>query len=107
MSYTEKAALIGAIAQQHPIARNLLLTARDQDPTKLSECASTLPVLLIIGEHDRQLSWEKLDALLRQQFAEYELLLIKDAAHATFWERPSQTNLAIQSFVDKWVKYVD
>lgn len=101
MSYTEKTALIGALGQQHPVARTLLLTAREQDETKLIEHASTIPVLLIIGEYDRQLSWGKLDALLRQHFVEYELLLVKDAGHASFWERPAEANLAIECFVDK------
>lgn len=101
MLYTEKTALIGALAQQHPTARTLLLTAREQDASKLKESASRLPLLLIIGEHDRQLIWENLDTLLRQHFAKYELLLVKDAAHASFWERPDKTNPAIRSFVDK------
>ena len=104
MSYTEKTALIGALRLQHLVARTLLLTTREQDAMKLLEHASTMPVLLIIGEYDRQLSWAKLDGLLRQHFVEYELLLVKDAAHASFWEKPDQANAAIQSFVDKLYK---
>lgn len=99
--YTEKTALIGALAQQHPVARTLLLTAREQNESRLSEHASELPVLLIIGEYDRQLDWVKLDILLKRAFKKYELLLVKDAAHASFWEKPDETNPAIRSFVDK------
>lgn len=101
ISYTEKTALIGAIAQQHPIARTLLLTAREQTETRLMEYASELPILLIIGEYDRQLNWVKLDELLKRAFKRYELLLVKDAAHASFWEKPDETNPAIGSFIDK------
>ncbi|KIX92771.1 uncharacterized protein Z520_11434 [Fonsecaea multimorphosa CBS 102226] len=101
MTYTEHTALAGAIGQQHPVARTLLLTARDQDPTKLLDHATTMPVLLIIGEHDRQILWENVDALLKRHFVRYEVLLVKDAGHTAFWERPVETNVAIQAFVDE------
>ncbi|KAL7932810.1 Alpha/Beta hydrolase protein [Trichoderma chlorosporum] len=100
MSYSEYAALTGAMAQQHPLARALLLNEREQDPIKLLEHADTLPVTLIIGEHDTQIVWENVDALLRRHFKKYTLNLVRDAGHSAFWEKPAVVDEAIQSFTD-------
>lgn len=101
MSYTEYTALAGAIAQQDPSARALLLNERYQDQSHLLAQADTLPVILINGEHDEQISWHKADGLLRRHFVNYELKLIRDAAHSSFWERPEEVNKEIEAFVDK------
>jgi pimeloyl-ACP methyl ester carboxylesterase len=100
MSYNEYTALVGAIAQQHPLARSLLLNKREQDQSSLLRYATKLPVLLIIGEFDQQILWEKVDDLLRRQFSQYKLHLVKDAGHSAFWEKAEETNIAIQSFID-------
>lgn len=101
MSYTEYTALVGAIAQQDPAARALLLNERHQDQSHLLAHSETLPVALVIGEYDEQISWDKVDGLLRRHFANYELKLIRDAAHSSFWERPEEVNKEIESFVDR------
>jgi pimeloyl-ACP methyl ester carboxylesterase len=101
MSYTEYTALAGAIAQQDPAARALLLNERHQDQSHLLAHSKTLPVTLIIGEYDEQISWDKADGLLQRHFANYELKLIRDAAHSSFWERPEEVNKEIESFVDR------
>lgn len=101
MSYTEYTALAGAIAQQDPSARVLLLTERHQDQSHLLAHSDTLPVMLVIGEYDEQILWDKADGLLRRHFVNYELKLIRDAAHSSFWERPEEVNKEIESFVDR------
>ncbi|KAH8884903.1 alpha/beta-hydrolase [Thozetella sp. PMI_491] len=100
LSYTERAAMVGAIAEQHPTARMLLMTERHQDPAKLLEHAETLPVFLIMGEHDRHMYWDKLDPFVRKTFANSKFFLVKEAGHAAFWEKPEQVNVAITEYLD-------
>lgn len=101
MSYTEYTALAGAIAQQDPSARVLLLNERQQDENYLLSYSDTLPVTLVIGEYDKQILWDKADALLRRHFVKYDLKLIKNAGHSSFWEKPEEVNKEIESFVDR------
>ncbi len=45
--------------------------------------------------------WDKLDPFVKKHFANSRFLLVKEAAHSTFWEKSEEVNLAIQDFVDK------
>lgn len=101
MSYSEHSALIGAIAQQNPAARKLLMNARHQDQTKLLEEAKQLPIMLIIGEYERQICWEKLDSFFKQHFPRYSLYLVSNAGHSAFWEKPEEVNSRMEKFVDE------
>ena len=59
------AAVAGAVAMQNPIARRLHLTEREQDPTELLEIADTLRTILIMGEYDEHMYWDRLDPFLQ------------------------------------------
>ncbi len=92
---------------QHPVARNLLLTAREQDPAKLLEHAAALEMVLIMGDQDRHMYWQNLHAFVRDTFTRSEFRLVNGAGHAAFWEKSEEVNKEIISFVDRIVAAQD
>lgn len=56
-----------------------------------------MPVLLIVGEHDR-LTPPKSSAFLQEKLARAELVTVPAAGHFAMLEQPVQVNLAIKTF---------
>ena len=78
------------------------MTTRDQDPTRLLEHSQTVDVLLIMGEHDKHMYWDKMEAFFGKTFAKFEFLLVRDAGHISFWEKSDQVNEAIVKFAERF-----
>ncbi|EIN12743.1 alpha/beta-hydrolase [Punctularia strigosozonata HHB-11173 SS5] len=101
LPYDTKLAWMGAIAGMNPVARRYLIT-RTQDETALLAASDKLPYLVLHGDKDQHLIWEKVQQSMKARFNKSEFVLMRGAGHALFYERPEEVNKAILEFVSKF-----
>ncbi len=100
MPYSLWAALVGSAMQQKMTSKLLMSLERQQDETKLLAHRETLPVMLIIGEHDSYIYPDKLGEFVKANFSRSEVVVVKDAGHSAFWEKSVEVNETITRFMD-------
>lgn len=98
--YTTRLAWRGA-ALLLPPAVVACIAAREQDaaPFWAAGAAGTLPALFMYGKRDRVINGARGAALMYAGFKKCEVVVIEEAGHAFFVERPEQVNTAILRFV--------
>jgi pimeloyl-ACP methyl ester carboxylesterase len=75
------------------------MIGRSQDETGIMSIADKLPIIAIQGLDDQHIIPDKLENLLKRNFAKIEYHGLPDVGHAPFWENPDTTNKLILEFV--------
>ncbi|GLB41197.1 putative alpha beta-hydrolase [Lyophyllum shimeji] len=97
--FADMAAWVGAATHLAPECAKLLL-GRKQDATRLKEeGAKGLPLCIIHGAEDLQISGKNVIAQMQPQFKDCEAHLLAGIGHILFWEDPEAVANIILKFV--------
>lgn len=88
---------IGAVANQNPLVRTLSIS-HEQNETALMAASGNIPYLVIHGDKDKHVNGTRLKAFMDANFGNVTFMLLNDVGHASFWDAPIVTNLAIIDF---------
>ncbi|KAG5642935.1 hypothetical protein DXG03_001852 [Asterophora parasitica] len=97
--YADLSAWVGAASHLSPECATLLL-GRTQDASRLKEeGAKGLPLCIIHGAEDLQISGKHVIEQMQPQFKDCEAHLLEGIGHILFWEDPEAVANIIQKFV--------
>ncbi|KAG6895753.1 hypothetical protein C0992_012832 [Termitomyces sp. T32_za158] len=102
--FAEMASWVGAATHLKPECAKLLL-GRTHDATRLKEeGAKGLPLCIIHGADDLQISGKNVIEQMEPQFKDCESHLLPGLGHIPFWEDPATVASIIQKFVTRVVQ---
>ncbi|KAG6884147.1 hypothetical protein C0993_000944 [Termitomyces sp. T159_Od127] len=102
--FADMASWIGAATHLLPECAKLLI-GRSHDPTRLKEeGAQGLPLCIIHGADDIQISGKDVIEQMEPQFKDCESHLLPGIGHILFWEDPEQVAGIIEKFVTRVVQ---
>ncbi|KAJ7161208.1 Alpha/Beta hydrolase protein, partial [Mycena filopes] len=102
MEYSIRLQILGAMLLQSATAVGRAMT-RQQDPDVLFKVAAKkLPLLLILGEHDKVLYTEKVQEYYKREWTDIQSMVL-DAGHAVFLDRHEEVRKSVLEFVEQRV----